>query len=93
VQSGYLKLDWDGNQESDLAGYRIYRSPNLMGIYQQMNDDLVSTSTFIDYTSSHDKVYFYYVTAVDTHDNESGHGSPVSNGSFNYLPVVLQKMR
>ncbi|WP_371660868.1 fibronectin type III domain-containing protein [Streptomyces sp. NBC_00280] len=67
-------LNWDPNTEPDLAGYRVYRSASepvaLTG------DNLVSGSSWT--ISRYDEKlpptggsFYYVVTAVDTHGNES----------------------
>jgi photosystem II stability/assembly factor-like uncharacterized protein len=90
IQSGSLLLDWDDNSESDLAGYNIYRSTQANGVYQQVNDSLLSTSSFTDSSADESTAYYYYVTAEDIDYNESGHLSPLASEYFIYLPLVIR---
>lgn len=70
-------LNWADNTETDLAGYNVYRamfdSENpAEPVYDKLNgNDLVQASEFIDSTVTAGINYLYYVTAVDTTDNES----------------------
>jgi hypothetical protein len=66
---GLAKLHWSRNLEADLAGYRVYRStspvftPNASNFVASVAD-----TGFADATS---QPYYYELTAVDSHGNES----------------------
>ncbi len=92
AQNGTVLLDWDDNTESDLAGYNIYRSTEANGVYQGMNDTLLSNSTFSDSSVGENEVYYYYITVKDTDHNESGHFAPLASGQIVYLPIVLKQV-
>ena len=75
ARPGAVQLEWTANTETDLAGYRIYRSissPVLKGT--PINGTLAAPS-FVDSDVTAGTTYYYAVTAVDTSDNES----PLSN--------------
>ncbi|WP_155058176.1 PA14 domain-containing protein [Streptomyces blattellae] len=67
-----VKLYWDGNSESDIAGYRVYRSTSKP--VAPTAENLVGTpssAAFQDTPPQTGDWYYYVVTAVDTHGNES----------------------
>lgn len=73
-------LDWDDNQEPDLAGYHVYRSLSSGGQYTQITPSLLSgsSSTFIDSGLTNGTTYYYVVKAVDTGDNQSAYSGEAS---------------
>jgi hypothetical protein len=90
VDGSTVNLDWDDNTESDLAGYNVYRSTQVNGVYQKMNSYRLSASSFTDNSADEYTAYYYYVTAEDTGHNESGHLTPVVSRYLIYLPRVLR---
>ncbi|MBL6755380.1 MAG: endonuclease [Planctomycetes bacterium] len=71
-------IDWLDNAESDLAGYRIYRSETAGGPYSALQGGLVTPSFFLDSTVVNDSTYYYVVTAEDSSGNESSESSEVN---------------
>jgi len=73
--SSVIDLSWSINLETDLAGYRVYRSEsdNVRG--QLLTPDLLLTPTFRDTTVASTRRYWYSVTAVDRAGNESATSS------------------
>jgi hypothetical protein len=90
VDGSGVNLAWDDNTEDDLGGYNIYRSTRADGGYQRMNEALLLGSSFTDSLADAHTAYYYYVTAVDTDHNESGHLAPVASRYFIYLPLVVR---
>ena len=64
-----IELSWEPNTESDLAGYRVYRSAG--GGPFEKAADLAAIPTWSDKNVEHGKTYRYAVTAVDRVGNES----------------------
>ena len=73
ASSGSLVVDlsWSINLETDLAGYRLYRSEQEGTQGQLLTPDLLPTPAYRDNTVSSGKRYWYTVTAVDRAGNES----------------------
>lgn len=90
VLSSAIHLDWDDNDEADLAGYNVYRSNERDGIYRKLNAGPVTASTFVDDGVEPTAVYYYVVTAEDLDHNESGHLEPVASTTMVYLPAILK---
>ncbi len=84
-----IALDWDDNAETDLAGYRIYRSteqgftPTLEHLLMQ-----VSGLGFIDAEIEVGTVYYYRITAIDLGGKESRASEEVSDVALS-SPVPL----
>jgi hypothetical protein len=68
-----VDLSWSINLESDLAGYRVYRSDHQGERGTLQNPELLRSPAFRDVTveAAHHQ-YWYTVTAVDRAGNESG---------------------
>jgi len=64
-----VKLQWDANSESNLAGYNIYRKSINDTVFTKINSSLISINSYLD--TVNDGIYQYYVTAVDNNSNES----------------------
>ncbi len=67
--TGLARLHWSRNHEADLAGYRLYRSTSPAFAANAANFvAAVADTGFADATS---QPYYYELTAVDSHGNES----------------------
>ena len=71
-----IKLAWDPNTESDLAGYKVYYGPASGTYGTPLNVGNVTTYTLTGLT--YGQTYFIAVTAYDTSDRESGYSNEVS---------------
>lgn len=64
-------LSWSINVETDLAGYRVYRSGSEESQGQLVTPELLLTPAYRDTSVQHGDSYWYRVTAVDRAGNES----------------------
>ena len=72
VVEAAVQLDWDASLEEDLQYYNVYRSETIDFSTQGMPVFAsVSENTFLDESIESDRIYYYRVTAVDFHGNES----------------------
>jgi hypothetical protein len=74
-----VTFSWDRNTEANIAGYNIYRSDQL-GKFSSlpMNGPIIYTSNaFTDINVSHNRTYYYVVTAVTTTGVESVYSNPI----------------
>lgn len=84
-----IALDWADNAETDLVGYRVYRSteqgftPSLDHLLMQ-----VSVPGFIDEEIEVGTVYYYRITAIDRGGKESNVSEEVSDVALP-SPVLL----
>lgn len=62
-------LTWTANSETDLAGYRVFRSERSEGGYMPVTDRLNTTNGFFD--PDYRPGLYYAVSAVDEFGNES----------------------
>jgi fibronectin type 3 domain-containing protein len=74
---GSVSLNWDDNQEMDLAGYSVYRSTTSGTNYLLLETNLAS-SAYIDNTAGNGTTYYYVVSAIDINTNESAQSAEVS---------------
>jgi hypothetical protein len=72
-----VDLSWSINLETDLAGYRVYRSEQEGARGQPLTPDLLPTPTVRDTSVEPGHRYWYTVTAVDRAGNESASGATV----------------
>jgi hypothetical protein len=69
-QDGTIGIEWILNNEYDIKSYQVYRSIN-----DSLHFRLIASAYsdyFIDDSLEYDTTYFYFVTALDKHNNESG---------------------
>jgi fibronectin type 3 domain-containing protein len=69
---GYLT--WAPNSETDLAGYRVFRSDRANGEYLSVSERLITTNAFFD--PAYRPGQYYRVSAVDEFGNESAMSAP-----------------
>lgn len=77
-----VDLSWTINLETDLAGYRVYRSESENAKEQLITPDLLPTPSFRDTTVVEGHRYWYTVTAVD----RAGNASAPSNVTLVEIP-------
>ncbi len=78
ANSNSIYVDWYNNDETDLAGYTIYRSVNNSNNFNPLNANLLTFSNYTDNNVSAGNTYYYYVTAEDNAANESSNGNTVA---------------
>lgn len=69
-QKPFVDLIWAANNESDLAGYNVYRR-ETSGEPSKINTELVKAPAYRDADILPGHEYFYSITAVDARGNES----------------------
>jgi fibronectin type 3 domain-containing protein len=72
-----VDLSWSINLETDLAGYRVYRSEQEGTRGQLLTPELLPTPADRDTSVQPGHRYWYTVTAVDRAGNESAPGAAV----------------
>jgi len=71
-------LSWSINLETDLAGYRVYRSEEQDTRGALLTPDLLLAPAYRDTSVELGHRYWYSVTAVDRAGNESDAGAAVA---------------
>jgi len=72
------ELSWSINLETDLAGYRVYRSEQEGTPGQLVTPDLLLSPAYRDTSVQPGHRYWYSVTSVDRSGNESAPSAPVA---------------
>lgn len=75
--SNEVDLSWSINSESDLAGYRVYRSERENDMGDLVTAELLLSPAYRDTSVAPGHRYWYRVTAVDRTGNESAPATPV----------------
>jgi len=78
---GIVSLFWPLNQETDVAGYNLYRAEDETtppDRWITLTPQLHKTASFRDDRVQVGKQYFYQITAVDIYGNESARSATVS---------------
>jgi hypothetical protein len=73
-----VDLSWSINTETDLAGYRVYRSEQEGTPGQLVTPDLLLSPAYRDTSVQPGHHYWYSVTAADRSGNESAPSAPVA---------------
>jgi len=71
--SGKVTLNWANNTDSDLMGYRVYKSNSPDGEYAQVTKDWISQPKFFDQVKPDvlEDLIYYKIVAIDKHENYS----------------------
>jgi hypothetical protein len=65
---------WEANAETDLAGYRVFRSDGGDAEFKALTEGLIQTNLLFD--PAYRPGFFYAVSAVDEFGNESARSAP-----------------
>jgi parallel beta-helix repeat protein len=83
-----VKLTWNANPESDVAGYKVYYDTDALAPYEgkgaKEGDSPIDVKKVTSYTLSGlktDMTYYFVVTAYDTNGKESGFSNEVRSNS------------
>jgi len=76
--SAVVDLSWSINTETDLAGYRIYRSEEASTRGVLLTPDLLLAPAYRDTSVAPGQRYWYSVTAVDRAGNESAASTAIA---------------
>ncbi|MGD0624593.1 MAG: fibronectin type III domain-containing protein, partial [Thermodesulfobacteriota bacterium] len=80
-----LKLAWDANTETDLAGYKVYYGNSSRTYGTPISVGNVTTYTLSGLTAA--QTYFVGVTAVNTSNKESGYSNEISGAATDPNPT------
>jgi len=64
---------WTGSKSPNVTGYNVYRTFSSGNGYVLLNAHPVNTVSYLDATVSSGQTYYYALTAVDAHKNESAY--------------------
>ena len=72
-----VRLDWSASPETDLSGYTVYRSETAGGPYETLARN-ITTTAFVDNTTTMGGKFYYVIRAVDSAMNRSEYSTEVS---------------
>ncbi|MBI2271809.1 MAG: hypothetical protein HYU69_15820 [Bacteroidetes bacterium] len=77
--SGIVKLQWISNNETDLMGYRVFRSNSIDGEFVEATKKIIVDTVFTDTVNVNTlaRNICYSLVAVDLVYNNSGYSAPV----------------
>ena len=73
-----FSLSWNADAQADLAGYNVYRSTSLGGVFEKINVGIVQQPSYVDMGVTTGEKYFYRVTRVAGSGDESSVSETVS---------------
>ena len=74
-----VSLVWsNANFSVNFAGYNIYRSDSLNGVFKKLNTSILTDTLFSDNTINQGKFYYYFVTSLFDNGAESGRSNVIS---------------
>ncbi|MBI1937318.1 MAG: hypothetical protein HYS25_04265 [Ignavibacteriales bacterium] len=76
ASDGEVGIEWIKNQESNVTGYKIFRSVNNSNNFQYIG--ITSDNFYIDDSLDYDSTYYYSIKAVNRAGKESGFSEFVS---------------
>ncbi|HEY3853105.1 MAG TPA: glucoamylase family protein [Verrucomicrobiae bacterium] len=71
-------LHWDQNTDTNLAGYRVYRSSRANGAFSLQDSKLLTSAGFCDLTAVNGRTNFYEIAVVDKKFHESARSAAVA---------------
>lgn len=75
LEDGGVEIRWEPVPDSDLAGYRVFRSSIPTGVFEEVHPELIEKNRFVDPGGSRDM--WYIVRVYDSSTNESRASEPV----------------
>lgn len=64
----YVQLNWDTDQTLSTRGYNVYRSVNTSDAWVKLNQEIVSSPGFVDFSAPRSELVFYRVNIVIEND-------------------------
>lgn len=71
-------LSWNADAQADLAGYNVYRSTSLNGVFEKINNGIVQQNSYVDAGITVGEKYCYRVTRIAGSGDESSASEIVS---------------
>ena len=88
VFAAQVKLAWDANTESDLAGYKVYYGTGSKSYTGSVDVGNVTSYTVTGLTQG--QTYYVTITAYNSSGSESGYSTEVSGVATETAPVVSE---
>lgn len=87
AEDGRVSVSWARRMESDVAGFKLFRSFDENGKYEQIGEKISKDQTsYVDEPVVNGKKLWYYLTAFDESGNESEPSGKVMALPFDQVP-------
>jgi len=83
-----VNLAW--NILNGVTGYNVYRSVNNSGTYIKINNNIITTNSFIDTNLSPSTVYYYRISSINN-NIESSFTVPINTSTLSAVPDNIIK--
>ncbi|MCY2952927.1 MAG: S8 family serine peptidase [Planctomycetota bacterium] len=90
-QEGAVRLSWQQDDYQLLAGYNLYRTSSINGVYKRINKTIILSGDegFVDTDVQPAVPQYYKFTVVTTDLNESGFSNVASAASLDTIPPAI----
>jgi parallel beta-helix repeat protein len=89
ISNSSIELTWESNNESDLAGYDLYRTASLELNFSKINIEPIINSSFLDNGLTGNTTYYYKLLAYDEVPNYSLFSNIAFNTTYLTSPRVI----
>jgi|GEM_PF-1940120 len=89
ISSTTISLNLAWNEIKGSSGYNLYRSDTLDGIYQKVNEHILTNSTYSDVNVTPDATHFYKVSSINN-NLESVFSASLSASTLSSTPVNVR---
>ncbi len=73
-----FSLAWNADASADFAGFNVYRSSSIDGVFEKINTGIVQQASYVDMGIKVGEKYFYRVTRIAGSGDESSPSAVVS---------------
>ncbi|MBE0648945.1 MAG: M20/M25/M40 family metallo-hydrolase [Bacteroidales bacterium] len=84
-----ITVAWDPTENALIDGFNLYRSEEMNGVYEKMNQVLIADTFYLDTPSETGKDYFYFVRMVNNQGEESMASDKVWGARFGFTDTLL----
>lgn len=71
VTGNSVAIEWIPSFDTDIAGYKVYRSEDSASGFVEVSSSIISNNTYTDNNLTPDKTYYYKISAIDNSQNAS----------------------
>lgn len=84
-----ILINWTNVDFDFLAGYNIYRSNTIAGIFEKINENLITDNSYLD-SNLENNIEYYYMLEVVSANNPIGYG--ITSRSSILGPIIIEPL-